>query len=344
MRCLSNESMPGLLLAAGLLLATAAHAGTALDGVRTREAVRCGVSEGLAGFSMPGVKPGEWAGMNVDVCRAVAAAVLGNGDKVQYVPLTLDQRLPALREDRIDVLSFNTTFTLARDAAMGVQTTAVVYYDGQGFMVRANSGIRSTRELRGKTVCVQAGNSSEQTLRAYSDANKLQIKIKTFARYGEGSAEYLAGRCAAMTDDASGLAAIRRMMTGTPSEHMILPELISKEPLGPMVRRGDDEWALIVKWVVLGLIAAEEYGITQANAGQQAHNPDPEVRRMLGLSEDSGKYLGLDREWLLRAIRATGNYGEIFARNVGPDSPTGLPRGLNALWRHGGLQYALPIR
>ncbi len=333
-----------LLAASSLLCALASQAGPTLEQARARDALRCGVSTGLLGFSSQGSKPGDWLGMDVDICRAVAAAALGSADKVQYVPLAVEQRLTALREGRIDILSFNTTVTMARDTSMGLQATAVTYYDGQGFMVRTSGSIRSTRQLRGQTVCLQTGNSTEQMLREYSEANRLQVKILGFARFEDANSAYLSGRCVAITTDASGLAAIRRMMSGNPADHVILPELISKEPLGPMVRRGDDAWASIVKWVVIGLIAAEEHGITQANAGQQAHTASAEVRRMLGLSEDTGKLLGLDAEWLLRAIQATGNYGEIFARNVGPDSPTGLPRGLNALWRHGGLQYALPIR
>lgn len=332
-------------LAAALawLLATAAAAGPTLDGVRARDSLRCGVSSGLLGFSHADGN-GVWSGMDVDLCRAVAAAVLGSGEKVQFVPLDVAQRLSTLREGRIDMLSFNATFTLARDAAMGLQSTVVTYYDGQGFLVPVASNIRSTRQLRGHRICVQSGTSSEQTLREYSESSKLQLQILGFTRFEDATVAYLNGRCAATSTDASGLAAVRRMLTPNPAEHAILPELISKEPLGPMVRRGDDAWASIVKWVIFGLIAAEEHNLTRANVDQQAHNPNPEVRRMLGLSENSGELLGLDRDWLRHALQSTGNYGEIFNRNVGQDSPLGLPRGLNALWRHGGLQYPWPLR
>ena len=325
------------------LLAAQAQAGPTLDAVRERGALRCGVSTGLLGFSRPDAN-GKWSGLDVDVCRAVAAAVLGSEDKVTYVPLGVARRLPSLQAGEIDILSFNTTFTLTRDAAMGVQATAVIYYDGQGFLVPAKSKIKSTRQLAGRTVCVQTGNDSEVTLQSFSKLNKLNLKVLRFARFEEASAAYLDGRCVATSTDASGLASVRRMVAKNPADHVILNELISKEPLGPMVRRGDDAWANIVKWTVYGLIAAEEHGITQANVEQQKDNANPEVQRMLGHSEDTGKLLGLDRAWLVRAISATGNYGEMFARNLGPESPLGLPRGLNALWLRGGLLYAMPLR
>ncbi|KQP18511.1 amino acid ABC transporter substrate-binding protein [Pseudorhodoferax sp. Leaf267] len=332
-----------LLAACAAALPATAQAGPTLDAVRAAGALRCGVSTGLLGFSHPDAN-GQWAGMDVDVCRAVAAAVLGSADKVRYVPLDVSRRLPSLQAGEIDILSFNTTFTMSRDAAMGVQVTTPTYYDGQGFMVPLKSRIKSTRQLQGQTVCVRAGNDTERTLREFSRANRLNLKLITFTSSEDVHKAYMAGECTATSNDASGLASVRKMTASDPAAHVILNELISKEPLGPMVRRGDDAWASIVKWTVYGLIAAEEHGITQANVGQQKGNANPEVLRMLGHSEDTGKLLGLDREWLVRAIGATGNYGEMFARNMGPDSPLGLPRGLNAQWQRGGLMYAMPIR
>lgn len=327
------------------LAALAAQASPTLEAVRSRGTLLCGTSPGMLGFSQPGPAAGQWEGMDVDICRAIAAAVLGSGDKVRFVHLQVDERLPALREGRFDVLSFATSYTMSRDAGMGLQATVVTYYDGQGFLVPVRSKIRSTRQLRGQSVCVTTTGSSEQTLTEYGTAQRMGFKVQRFARFKEASDAYLAGQCVAISADATSLAVIRRTQTPRPAEHTILPELISKEPLGPMVRRGDEVWAQIVTWVIHGLIAAEEHGLTRANVNQQAAtSADPEVRRMLGQSTDMGQLIGLDREWLLRAIRTTGNYGEIFNRSVGPDSPLGLPRGLNALWRHGGLQYALPIR
>ncbi|MGC3986885.1 MAG: amino acid ABC transporter substrate-binding protein [Pseudorhodoferax sp.] len=334
-----------LALALLALASWAAQAGPTLEAVRARDAVVCGISPGMLGFSHPGTAPGSWEGMDVDICRAVAAAVLGSGDKVKFVHLQVEERLPGLREGRFDILAFAASFTMSRDTTMGVQTTMVTYYDGQGFLVPTASKVRNTRQLRGKPICVTTTGSSEQTLQEYSNAQKMDFKVLRFPRFKEATEAYLAQRCAAISADATSLAVVRRAQTPQPADHVILPELISKEPLGPMVRRGDDEWAMIVTWVIQGLIAAEEHGLTRANVVQQAAgNTSAEVLRMLGRSGDTGKMIGLERDWLLNALRATGNYGEIFARNVGPESALALPRGLNALWSHGGLQYALPIR
>jgi general L-amino acid transport system substrate-binding protein len=279
------------------------------------------------------------------MCRAMAAAVLGNPDKVRYVPLSAPQRFTALQSGEIDVLSRNTTFTLTRDASLGLNQTVVTYYDGQGFMVPAKSGLKSAKQLKGATVCVQSGTTTEKNLTDFSRANKLDIKPVVFEKLDASTAAYFAGRCKAYTTDASGLASIRSKEAKNPKDHLILPELISKEPLGPLVRRGDDEWFAIVKWVIYGLIEAEEYGITAANLEQlKAETTDPVIGRILGKTDDTGKLLGLDREWMVRAIAATGNYGEIFERNVGEKTPLALKRGLNAQWSKGGLQYAMPIR
>lgn len=326
------------------LWAPAAQAGKTLDAIKARGQVVCGVNTGLAGFAMADAG-GKWSGLDVDVCRALAAAVLGDGQKVKYVPLDVPQRFTALQSGEVDVLSRNTTFSLARDASMGLHQTAVTYYDGQAFMVPAASKIRSVRQLKGQTVCVQSGTTTEKNLIDYSHAHSLDIKVVLFEKIDVANAAYLGGRCAAYTTDMSGLAAVRSRVPGGASAHSILPELISKEPLGPMVRRGDDEWFAIVKWVIYGLIEAEEHGVTQANAEQlKASSTHPAVQRMLGASDDTGKLLGLDREWLLRAVRTTGNYGEIFERNVGPKTALGLPRGLNNLWNRQGLMYAFPVR
>ena len=327
-----------------LALALPAWAGKTLDAVKQRDQVVCGVNTGLAGFSAADSQ-GKWSGLDVDMCRAVAAAVLGSADKVRYVPLSAQQRFTALQSGEVDVLSRNTTFTLTRDASLGLHQTAVTYYDGQGFMVSAKANIKSAKQLKGATVCVQAGTTTEKNLTDFSRANKLDIKPVVFEKFDAANAAYFSGRCKAYTTDASGLASIRTKEAKNPKDHVILPELISKEPLGPMVRRGDDEWLSIVKWTVYGLVEAEEYGITSENVNSLKNDStDPVVLRLLGKSEDTGKLLGLDREWLARAVQAVGNYGEIFDKHLGEKTPLGLKRGLNAQWHKGGLQYAIPIR
>lgn len=321
-----------------------AWAGKTLDTIRQRDQIVIGVSTGVAGFSAPDSQ-GRWNGLDVDVGRAIAAAVLGDGEKVKWVPLSSQQRFTALQSGEVDVLSRNTTVTLTRDASMGLAATAVVFYDGQGFMVPAKSKVTSAKQLKRATVCVQAGTTTEKNLTDFSRANKLDIKPVVFDKFEAANAAYFSGRCQAYTTDVSGLASVRAKEAKDPKDHLILPELISKEPLGPLVRRGDDEWLAIVRWVVYGLIEAEENGITQANVEQlKASSTDPVVMRLLGKGDDTGKLLGLDREWLARAIKTSGNYGEIFERNVGPKTPVALPRGKNELWSRGGLQYALPVR
>jgi general L-amino acid transport system substrate-binding protein len=332
------------LLAVGALTAMPAHAGKTLDAIKARGQVVCGVNTGLAGFSAADSQ-GNWTGLDVDVCRAVAAAVLGDGTKVKFVPLNAQQRFTALQSGEIDVLSRNTTWTLTRDASLGLHFTGVTYYDGQGFMVPVKSKIKSAKQLKGATVCVQSGTTTEKNLTDYSRANNLGIKPVVFEKVEAATGAYFSGRCQAYTTDASGLASVRNKEAKNPADHVILPELISKEPLGPSVRRGDDEWFAIVKWVVYGLIEAEEYGITQGNVDKMlAESQDPVVLRVLGKSEDTGKLLGLDRNWMVNALKAVGNYGEIFERNVGPKTPLNLPRGTNNLWNKGGLMYAPPVR
>jgi general L-amino acid transport system substrate-binding protein len=330
-------------LVAAALAAAPAFAGKTLDTIKSRGQLVCGVNTGLAGFSAADSQ-GNWTGLDVDMCRAIAAAVLMDGSKVKYVPLTAQQRFTALQSGEIDILSRNTTWTLTRDASLGLHFIGTTYYDGQGFMVPVKAKLKSAKGLKNATVCVQSGTTTEKNLTDFSRTNKLNIKPIVFEKQEAATGAYFSGRCVAFTTDASGLASIRNKDAKDPKEHVILPELISKEPLGPAVRRGDDEFYAIAKWVVFGLIEAEEYGITQANVDQLKSSQDPVVMRILGTSEDTGKLLGLDKDWMVRAIKTTGNYGEIFDRNVGPKTALALPRGVNNQWNKGGIMYAPPIR
>ncbi len=329
--------------AAFALAAAPAFAGKTVDAIKARGQLVCGVNTGLAGFSAADSQ-GNWSGLDVDICKAIAAALLGDGSKVKYVPLTAQQRFTALQSGEIDILSRNTTWTLTRDASLGLNFLATTYYDGQGFMVPVKSKVKSAKSLKGATVCVQSGTTTEKNLTDFSRTNKLDLKPIVFEKQEAATGAYFSGRCVAFTTDASGLASIRNKDAKDPKEHVILPELISKEPLGPAVRRGDDEFYAIAKWVIFGLIEAEEYGVTQANVDQMKTSQDPVVMRIVGTSEDTGKLLGLDKEWMERAVKTTGNYGEIFERNVGEKTPLNLPRGVNNLWNKGGIQYAPPIR
>ena len=342
----SLSRIAGATLLAALALGTAApaFAGKTVDAIKARGQLVCGVSTGLSGFSAADSQ-GNWSGLDVDVCKAVAAAMLGDPNKVKWVPLSAQQRFTALQSGEIDILSRNTTFTLTRDASLGLNLTATTYYDGQGFMVTTKSKIKSAKQLKGATVCVQSGTTTEKNLTDFSKSNNLGIKPVVFEKLEATNAAYFAGRCLAYTTDASGLASIRNKEAKNPAEHVILPDLISKEPLGPMVRRGDDEFFAIAKWVIYALVEAEDYGITQKNVDELAKSTtDPIIGRILGTTEDTGKLLGLDKSWAAQAIKAVGNYGEIFERNVGPNSPLALPRGLNNLWSKGGIMYAPPVR
>ena len=333
-----------MLVTTALVAAFPAQAGKTLDAVKARGQLVCGVNTGLAGFSQADSQ-GNWTGLDVDICRAIAAAVLNDPNKVKWVPLTAQQRFTALQSGEIDILSRNTTWTLSRDASLGLHFLPTTYYDGQGFMVPVKMKLKSAKQMKGATVCVQSGTTTEKNMTDYSRANKLDLKPVVFEKQEAATGAYFSGRCAAFTTDASGLASIRNKDAKNPAEHVILPELISKEPLAPSVRRGDDEWFAIAKWVIYGLMEAEEYGITQANVDKMMNeSQDPVVMRITGKSEDTGKLLGLDKDWMVRAIKAVGNYGEIFARNVGEKTPLNLPRGSNNLWNKGGLQYAPPIR
>jgi general L-amino acid transport system substrate-binding protein len=332
-----------LLVVGGVVFAAHAHAGKTLDAIKQRDQVVCGVNTGLAGFSAADSQ-GNWVGLDVDICKAIAAAVLGDAKKVKWVPLNAQQRFTALQSGEVDILSRNTTFTLTRDASLGLNMTVVTYYDGQGFIVPKKGKITSAKQLKNAEVCVQSGTTTEKNLTDYFKSINVKIKPVVFEGFEASVKAFFSGRCQAYTTDASGLASIRNKEAQNPDDYVILPELISKEPLGPMVRRGDDEWFAMVKWTIYALLEAEEYGITQANVDQMKSSQEPPIQRILGTSEDTGKLLGLDKEWAYRAVKSVGNYGEIFERNVGPSSALKLPRGLNNQWNKGGLQYAPPIR
>lgn len=334
---------PLAALAALLLIPSAALAGKTLDAVKQRGEVVCGVNTSAPGFSATDSQ-GRWQGLDVDTCRAVAAAVLGDAGKVRFVPLNSQQRFAALQSGEIDVLSRNTTWSLTRDASLGIAFTGINYYDGQGFMVPKKLKIESARKLGGATVCVQAGTTSEKNVADFFAANGQKYKSVVFDTAEAIQSAFFSGRCQAYTTDMSDLAGARTK-TAKPGDYVILPEVISKEPLGPSVRRGDDEWFAIVKWVGYAMLEAEEAGLTQASVDRQkAESKDPLVQRLLGVSEDTGKLLGLDKEWAYRVVKQVGTYGESFDRNLGPGTPLGLPRGVNRLWSKGGLMYAPPVR
>lgn len=338
------RSSAALGLALAITLSSSnAFAGKTLDAIRQRGQVQCGVSTGVAGFSAADAK-GRWSGLDVDVCRAMAAAVLNDPEKVVFSPLNAQQRFAALQSGQVDILSRNTSWTLTRDASLGMSFAAITYFDGQGFLVPKKIKVTSAKQLKNAQVCVQSGTTSEKNLSDFSRANKLAIKPVVFDSFEAAFKALFAGRCQAYTADASGLASVRNKEAPNPDDYVILPELISKEPLGPAVRRGDDEWLAIVKWTVFALQEAEELGLTQANIDAQKTSQDPAIQRFIGTGEDMGKLLGLDKQWAYRAVKAVGNYGEIFERNVGTQSPVKLPRGLNRLWNQGGLIYAPPIR
>lgn len=324
-----------------LSVAAPAAAGT-LDIVRQRGYLHCGVNTGLAGFSAPDDK-GEWRGLDVDLCRAISAAIFKDPAKIKFVPLNAKERFTALQSGEVDLLSRNTTWTMSRDTTLGLQFGAVTYYDGQGFMVRKAAGIKAARDLAGASICVQTGTTNELNLADYFRTNRLDYKPVVFEKLDETIAAYRAERCDAFTTDVSQLYAERLKLPDIDA-HTVLPDIISKEPLGPAVRQGDGQWANIVRWSLFAMIGAEELGITQANVATQLDAPNPEVRRLLGSEGDFGKGLGLDGDWAFQIIKAVGNYGESFERNVGRGSRLGIARGLNAQWKDGGLQYAPPVR
>lgn len=334
----------GAIALATTLAAAPAHAGKTLDAVKQRGAVKCGVTNGVAGFSAPDTQ-GNWSGLDVDSCRAIAAAVLGDAKKVEFVPLNSQQRFAALQAGEVDILARNTTWNLTRDASLGLSFTTINYYDGQGFLVPKKIKVTSAKQLKGATICTQSGTTNEKNVADWSKAQGIPVKTVVFESFEASFKAFFAGRCQAFTTDTSALAGLRNKEAPNPDDYLILPELISKEPLAPAVKRGDDEWFAIAKWVPNALIEAEEVGITQANIDElKGSSKDPAQQRLLGTGDDLGKLLGLDKEWSYRAIKAVGNYGEIFERNVGPKSVLKLPRGANNLWNKGGLLYALPVR
>ncbi len=330
----------------GAAAATMAFAGSAqaglLDDVKAKGFIQCGVNTGLTGFSAPNDQ-GKWEGFDVDVCRAMSAAIFGDADKVKYTPLTSKERFTALQSGEIDVLSRNTTWTLTRDVNLGLEFIGVNYYDGQGFMIRKDMGIKSARELDGASVCIQTGTTTELNLADYFRTNKMQFTSVVFEKADEIRAAYDAGRCDVYTTDRSGLAAQRSLLKA-PDEHMVLPEVISKEPLGPAIRHGQSEWGDIARWSLYALIIGEELGITSANVDSMKSSTNPEVLRFLGVEGEMGKQLGVSDDWAYNIIKQVGNYSEVYERHVGVNTPLQLERGINALWTAGGLLYAPPFR
>ncbi len=328
--------------AAATALSTGASAGT-LDDIKAKGHVQCGVTTGLAGFAAPDDQ-GQWAGFDVDFCRAMAAAIFGDAAKVKYTPTTSKERFTALQSGEIDVLARNTTWTFSRDVNLGFEFVGVNYYDGQGFMVRKSLGVTSAKELDGASVCIQTGTTTELNLADYFRTNGMSYESVVIETSAEGRGVYEEERCDVYTTDASGLAAQRSTMSD-PSEHIILPEIISKEPLGPLVRHGDNQWGDIARWTLNAMIVAEELGVTAANAAEMASSSkNPEVLRLLGAEGDMGAQLGLPADWAKNIIMQVGNYGETFERNLGTTTPLALERGLNALWTDGGILYAPPMR
>jgi amino acid ABC transporter substrate-binding protein, PAAT family (TC 3.A.1.3.-) len=319
------------------------HAGATLDAVKKKGFVQCGISDGLPGFSYADAK-GQYQGIDVDVCKAVAAAVFGDAGKVKFSPLTAKERFTALQSGEVDVLSRNTTWTSSRDAAMGLNFTGVTYYDGQGFLVNKGIGVKSAKELDGATVCIQAGTTTELNLSDYFRANNLKYTPITYDTSDESAKSLESGRCDVLTSDQSQLYA-QRIKLAKPDDYVVLPEVISKEPLGPVVRQGDEEWFDIVRWTLFAMLNAEELGVTSTNVEQMAKTTkNPDVARLLGAEGEYGKDLKLANDWTVQIVKQVGNYGEVFERNVGKGSELKIERGLNALWNKGGLQYAPPVR
>jgi len=331
-----------LAAAAAVTLASGASAGM-LDDIKSRGELICGVTTGLAGFAAPDDK-GVWKGFDADMCRAVAAGVFGDPNKVKFVPTTGQSRFPALQSGEVDMLARNTTWTFDRDVKLGFEFAGINFYDGQGFIVRKSLGVKSALELDGAAICVGTGSTTELNLGDYFTANNMSYTPVVYVTSDEIRAGYLAGRCDAYTTDRSGLAAQRSVMPN-PDEHVVLPEVISKEPLGPLVRHGDNQWGDVVRWTLNVMIIAEEKGITSANVDDmKANSKDPEIKRMLGVEGEYGARLGLPNDWAFNVIKKVGNYAESYNRNVGPDTQIALVRGVNALWSSGGILYAPPFR
>jgi general L-amino acid transport system substrate-binding protein len=330
--------------AAVALISADANAGAIFDGVKQKGFVQCGVnSSGLPGFASVDAQ-NNWSGLDIDLCKAVAAAMFGDATKVKFTGLTAKERFTALQSGEVDVLSRNTTWTLSRDAALGLEFTGVNYYDGQGFMAKKELGVSSAKELDGASVCVQAGTTTELNLADYFRSNNLKYNAVVFENNDEVNKAYEAGRCDVLTTDQSGLYSTR-VKLGNIDAHVILPEIISKEPLGPSVRQGDSAWADVVRWSLYAMIQGEEFGITSANIDQiKADNKNPDIARFLGTSDELGKGLGLPNDFAYQVVKQVGNYGDSFERNVGMSTSLKIERGVNALWSKGGLMYAMPFR
>jgi len=328
--------------AAVLIYAAGTASATTLDDVKKKGFVQCGVNTGLLGFGSTN-DAGDWSGFDVDYCRAVAVAIFNDKTKVKFSPLTAKERFTALQSGEVDLLARNSTWTMSRDTSLGLKFIGVNYYDGQGFMVKKSQGVNSALELSNASVCVQTGTTTELNLADYFSLHKMTYNLVAFEKEEEVEAAYSSGRCDALTTDASGLYSIRLTLQN-PDEHVVLPEIISKEPLGPVVRQGDDQWFNIVKWTHYALLDAEEAGVTQANVDEMKNSPNQDVKRLLGVDGKFGEGIGLGNDWAYNVIKQMGNYGEIFDRNIGAGSKLGISRGLNALWSKGGIQYAPPIR
>ncbi len=325
------------------LSVTAVNASAAtLDDVKSKGFIQCGVSQGLPGFSQPD-SSGNWSGLDVDVCRAVAAAVFGDAGKVKYTPLSAKERFTALSSGEIDILSRNTTWTATRDTQLGLNFAGVNYYDGQGFMVRKELGVSSALELSGASVCTQTGTTTEINATDYFTVNKMEYELVAFEKNDEVVAAYDSGRCEVLTSDASQLYSLRLKLTD-PNVHVVLPEIISKEPLGPVVRQGDDQWFNIVRWSFSAMVNAEELGVTSENVDEMKKSENPGIKRLLGVEGNFGEGLGIPNEWAYNIVKHVGNYGESFDKHVGPETSLGIARGVNALWSKGGVMYAPPIR
>ena len=331
-----------LALAGAMGLAASAAFAQTLNTVKSRGTLNCGGNGTLAGFGLPDAQ-GNWTGLDVDFCRALAAAIFDDPKKVKFVPLSAKDRFTALQSGEVDVLARNTTWTSSRDTSLGLNFAGVNYYDGQGFMVRKALKVNSALELNDASVCVQQGTTTELNLADYFRANKMKLKSVTFATANEALKAYEAGRCDAYTTDASGLYA-ERLRLANANDNIILPEIISKEPLGPSVRHGDDQWLDVVKWTHYAMINAEELGISSKTTDESMKSANPDIKRFVGTEGNYGEQLGLTKDWAVRIVKHVGNYGEVFERNVGQDSPLKIARGLNNLWSKGGLQYAPPIR
>ena len=344
MKTVFAASIIGAAMAAGLALPGVAHAGKVLDGVKQKGVVTCGVHTGRAGFALTSAD-GKWTGLDADYCRALAAAVLGDAEKVKFVPTSAQTRITALQSGEIDVLSRNTTWTYTRDTSLGLAWVGINFYDGQAFIVKKRPGLKSVKQLNGATICVDSGTTTEKNLAEYFRTHNLKYKAVVFDQHEATLHAFTSGRCQVFSGDASALAVLKATQLKNPDDYEILPELISKEPLGPAVRRGDDEWFAIARWTLYAMVEAEELGISSKNIDKlKAAGENPAIARFVGAGDDMGKFLGLDKEWTYRIVKQVGNYGESFERNLGAQSLVKLPRGYMKLWTDGGLMMSPPLR